>query len=452
MTVRDRAIEAGNSLLHAIMLDNGVMKRVADTVTAEKFFLPAQQFVFQAMGRLVESGQGVDPVTLANALDQAGKLQAAGGIETIAKITGDFALASNSEEYARSVEQGWILHQLAEVGWEVYNTVTKGTVEDPQEFVSNTRARIADISNGIGDRDTLHHAADISAGVLEELFSDDPTPPSIPTGMSKFDSEFGGIYPTYVVVGGYPGWGKSSFLANLAFNFALSGRRVLYMSMEDSRHVIIERAISRFANVLSTRIRSRKLQGDDYPLVLKAAEMVKALPLMIDDKGGRSGTEVRGAVLRHIDKEGADIVLFDHLGKIREKGPIYERTTLASNAMADLQKEIGIPFIAACQLSRQENKNQIQLPGLFNLRDSGHIEADARQVILLPRPHYYFQMKMIDEEPDIHELAAIVAKSNYGPTGMINLWCDLAYSYVGDPRVREPAPYVFKGEPRANDY
>ena len=178
--------------------------------------------------------------------------------------------------------------------------------------------------------------------------------------------------------------------------------------------------------------------GTDADQLNRAASKLQDMPFIIDETPAINGDQLTDIARKYQKDQGIDVVLIDHLGKLRGKGnSIYEQRTEISGKVADMQKILNVPVIAAHQLKRPTG-NVGALPAITDLRDSGWIEADARQIVLLHRPYYHFQIGQTQEEADKHELCLIVGKNNHGTTGRTKVYCDMSRYYIGDPPTTEP--------------
>jgi replicative DNA helicase len=247
-------------------------------------------------------------------------------------------------------------------------------------------------------------------------------------GMKKIDDEFVGLWPGHVtVVGGRTSMGKSAFCCNLVVNAAVAGKRVLWISMEDTEYFCHVRALSKLSEVGLSRILKKKMDFDDHKRLVESVNLIGKLPIHIVDKSGLSMDQIHAIASRQAKSNGVDLLIIDHLGCVMEHGKsIYERSSIAAQKCANLAKRLHIPTVLAVQLNRAVEGRDGGLPRLSDIRDSGKIEEIARAVFLLHRPGYY------DETEDQYELAVICAKASHGKTGKYKTYCDLSRMYIGD--------------------
>ena len=386
----------------------------------EDLFSGAYREIFGACEAILARSGPLDPMTIGTELG-SDRLAAVGGATTLHKVVNQMGVAARVDQYIAE------LRNLREA---TYRETLALTLAKKQDLC---RSDFADALNAIDanehGRIAPNKIGDAVQDALLRLYEPE-TKKGIKTGIAKFDSQYLGISELYTLVAAYPGIGKSTFIVSLAVNFALSGRKVLLWSGEDDTATITERAIVRLAG------------GRTAPQLAAGATKAKDLDIWIDETAGISADGLSALCRSYVKHHGVDIILLDHLGKIREPGNSpYERATNASGKVADIQKNLGVPLIAASQLRRQKG-NAFDLPSIDDLRDSGMLEADARQIILLHRPHYFFEVGKIDERPDPNEMWLIVGKNNHGKTGRLKVHCEMSQFYIGDqPGTTERGTY-----------
>jgi replicative DNA helicase len=220
--------------------------------------------------------------------------------------------------------------------------------------------------------------------------------------------------------------GKSTFLLNLAVQVCQAGRRVLFITLEDSRRMQQQRLLSRFSGVPIIDIMRRRLCTNDQRAVFEATRYLQGMPLTFCDRRGLHSDDIRRIALSYQAEYGCDLVVVDHLGYIRGAPNEYERNSANIRAMADLAGELGTPLILAFQLNRELTRRDDKRPRLSDLRGTGTAEEDASAVWFVHRPHVFDPA----ESPNMFEL--IVAKCKWGPLATVELKCDLNCFRVGN--------------------
>lgn len=438
MTTLPPLDRAERAILGGILIAPPLLTRVRTMLRAGQFSCLRHNAIFAAACTLADRGEPVDQVTCGALLEAQGVLAKIGGAIAFDGLTDEVALETKIEAYCDLVREQHCRRQMVRAGAQIAEA-GQGDVADVPAYLEDARARVAAVAAGAAPADPVPTMAEATRDAFDEAVQTAEPVGLVPTGIATFDRHHRGLWPCYVVIGGFPGAGKTTTLINLILNAARGGRRALFFSMEDRRRMVLWRMLAILSGIDSRRIILRRLRPEDHQALISAATILRELPIVIDDRTGRTGAQIRADALRCMDERPVDLVVVDHLAKLREAGRSpYERVTAASAALVDLQGQLGVPLIAASQLGRPESKTEIRPPRLNDLRDSGMIEADARMVLLLHRPHYYYEIRAVQDEPDVHELGLAVAKNNYGLTGGLKLHIDLPSGYVGDPTGEVP--------------
>ena len=442
--------EAEQSILGAIFLRPECVSIVRRHVSPEMVFNPAWKLIYAAMLKLYESNRPIDHMTVGKAIVDAGQLDDVGGLTALSNLTEAVSTAANVEHYARIVRE---LYFQREMVIAAYGVVEAGreNLDDVETYLTNARANINRVASGFSGAEEIPSMSASTMRVVETAMSGKIPTGMMPTYIESFDRIYRGLPPTYILVGGYPGSGKTTVFVNLAFNIAVNlkarddARRVLFFSLEVSRESIIQSALARYSGVNSEHITQGRLVQEEIRSILTAANIIHELPVIIDDRGGYDVARIRDIALQHHEESPIAAVFIDHIGKIRDKGKDrYHAMTNVSACLADLQKELRVPLIAASQLNRK-NATDIAPPQLSNFRDSGMLEADARMAWTLHRPHYYFETGVTKDEPDAHEFCLSVVKNDKGRTGQLRLWIDLQSNFIGDEPTSDGVPPVYGG-------
>lgn len=442
------AAQAEIAVLGGLLLDQRLVARVREILATEMFQYPKHGWIFAAICALYDRGDPVDTVLLGQELIARDQLHKIGGAVALSNLTDAVAHTQNVEHYALRVRHDHFRRRMSLAAREVYE-VGKAPVEDVREYLAGARAKIQSIANALDTAPRVVPIAQATAFALESSMTKETC---IRTGFSELDLRYGGIPNCYIVVGGYPGSGKTTFVTNLIINAALNGTRVLFLSMEDSRDVTIWRMMARFSGINLQDFVRHDISKDveKQRKATAACEKIYKLPIVIDDTAGRTTAQVRDAIARQHDEKPLGMIVLDHMGKVHERGKDrYHQLSSISLALAEIQKQYDVPLIVISQLSRPEKESGNRPATVRQLRDSGNIEADARCIIMLHRPHYLWEigvLKRDDPEPDPHELGVIVEKITLGPPDRWRMYVDLATAYVGEePNEREYPATTFGG-------
>lgn len=421
--------EAETAIIGAILLNNQAFRKVSSMISPESFYLESNRRVFSAIIDLFNKAEPVDHVTLGGELIKKGDLEKIGGAMALDGYTRAVASIGNIEHYARIVEDS---HTLRKMIYAASQIEAEGFSHsgDVSEFMASARKLINDIANSYKDRGNGPALIDAELDIVcAEILDGNKEPAGIvKTGHRTLDRVTGGLWPGLLtVIAGRPGMGKSAFVLNLAVNAALSGKKVLYITLEDTRRFVVYRMLSRFANIDLTDLTLGRLkEAEQFRNVLDARTNIYGkLPLWIEDSSGLTTQDIARIAHKHYDQHGLDLLVVDHLGEVADKGE--NETSITTNAarnIRDIAKGLNIAGVLCCQLNRGVEQRTDKRPHLADLRQSGSIEAIARSVWFLYRPGYY---NGNENRPDMH---LIVAKSNHGRTGLVKMYANLSRMFV----------------------
>ena len=270
---------------------------------------------------------------------------------------------------------------------------------------------------------------------LESLY-EGKVPPGVPTGLPQLDKTIQLCGGDLIVLAGRPGMGKTALGLTIALGACDAGKNVLFVSLEMPRDQVENRAISQISGVPLHLFRSGEFRDQDWGRLTHAAGKLKECPLWIDARPGQTVAEIKAEAARLKRKGGVDLLLIDHLGKIRhgdEKTTEYARVTGIARAVKDAARSLDIPVVLLSQLSRRVEQRMPPIPSLGDLRDSGAVEEEADTVLLAYRQDYYAEQGTLDPNSSEHAKkgyfrkdyegmgVVLVGKSRHGPTGKVVL-------------------------------
>jgi replicative DNA helicase len=441
----DQTAEA--AVLGAILLHNGALPKVQGAIGAEHFYVERNRRIFEAMVQLGATGAAIDHVTLGNWLKERGDLEKIGGAMALADLTDAVATVSNVGHYAQIVARLAARRRVIYAAQEVAASGYGGGEERFDAWLAEVRATMAKALAGTGDDGSAPRRIDDD---LKEAFADITerrTPEGlIPTGLTTIDLMTGGLWPGLLTtIAGRPGMGKSAIGLNIAINAAIAGKKVLFLTLEDTRKFAVLRLLARFADVDLLRLVHRTVPEGEFSKLLEGICKLDGLPFWLDDTSGLSSMQIRSKVMAHAVEHGCDLLVVDHLLEVQEDGAENETQAVsrAARNIRDLIKEMHIPGVLLTQLNRGVENRQDKRPTLADLKQSGKVEEVSRVVVMLYRQGYY-------DDNDNPLVEAIVAKANHGRTGTAYLWGDMSRMFLrgwdrqgdGDPR----APYADAGE------
>jgi replicative DNA helicase len=416
-------LEAEQSVLGGVLLDNQSFDRVADTLSSHDFYRPAHAKIFNSMCELAKKSEPIDVITLTSKMKELGVFEEVGGAAYLAELLERVPTAIHSENYAKLVSEQAVKRRLITSCTEIAQRGFDPSVPSA-ELVDFAEREIFQVSSS-KKSENVSAARDLVRSAFSELekrFENQNDMTGTPSGWIELDKLTQGFQPSdLVVVACRPSMGKTSFSLGVARHAALHTKRpVLFFSLEMSKMQIIHRLLSSEGKVESTRIRSGKLTEQDWARLTRAAGSISEAPLYIDDTSQITALELRGKA-RRLKAQLGDIglIVVDYLQIMGSPNKNENRERVISEISASLKalaKELQVPVLALAQLNRQIMLRQDKRPTPADLRESGAIEQDADLIIFIHR----------DEVEPLQPNTACVAefiigKHRNGPLGSVKV-------------------------------
>lgn len=413
---------AERAVLCAVMLQPSCLAR-AD-LSAADMFDPRHRLIFEAMRTLALSKKPCDSITVADALGD--NLRAVGGLSALAAILRESATADNVEYYAEIVRRKSLERAIRATASAVLSSNLEG-----DELLAAYQQSLARVSRRLPDRSTT--MADLARETFREIqqrVEGEKQRRVISTGIAALDETLGGgLEPgTTTVVGGWTSEGKSSLLRTIANNVAATGAAVDYYSLEAASSALGRRALSHHADIELNRVRT--LDVNHKPTRLEMTQLIEAVDRLdfprwrITNRAGLSSADIALLVRRAREEINTGIVIVDYLQKLKERGQSRrEQVGVGINGLAALALNEDLPVLTASQFSRKPKDSPNRAPTLQDLRESGDIEQDSDNVLLI----YHHN--------DWH--GVIVAKQRDGITGGVRLHWDKRHTTWADFRGQE---------------
>ncbi len=413
---------AEQSLLGSILIDPECIGMLADTISAEDFYLNEHREIYLAMRELYLSDHSIDVVTLIDALVRAGVYDKSGGEQYIRTIAEVVPGAQNAKDYAKIVKEKSQLRRLIEICGDVSN-IAYSEQQDAGHTIEYAESQIFALAQG-RDTKSFRHIRDVLVDVyahLHELATDKTAAMGTPTGFSGLDKILVGMGNSdLILVGARPGMGKTTFALNVAANVAQSTKKkVCVFTLEMSAEQLVNRLISSEAMVDSYALRSGNLKPEEWEHIAEASARLSGCDILIDDTSNITVTGMKGK-LRRVDNLG--LVVIDYLGLMTSDKRTENRVNEIGDITRNLKimaKELNVPILCCAQLSRGTEGRTDKRPMLSDLRDSGSIEQDADCVLFLYRDEYYKREDASDTEGNIAEI--IVAKNRHGAVDSVKV-------------------------------
>ena len=417
-------LDAEKSVLGAVLLDERHLSAllVDEQLRPEHFYMPQHAAVFAAMLDLYNQDRKIDHLTVAEHLQQGGRLEEIGGAAVVEELTAWVPATGHASEYGRIVRDNALLRALLDVTYRIQAGVhnREGAA---RALLEQAERQVLEVAQDEGQR-TLRPIDEVLHEETERLHlrSTQKSPlTGTPSGFRDIDDLTGGFQRgNLIVIAARPSMGKSALVANIAENAALDGYPVALFSLEMSETELAQRFVASQANVRGEELRRGKVAESRWPKILAACGRLGEAPLYIDDSSDTGVLEVRAKSrrLHHAlaDRGGLGLIVIDYMQLMRHHGRIESRVEQVgqiSRGLKGLARELNVPVIALSQLSRAvEQRGGDKKPILSDLRESGNIEQDSDLVMFIYREEYYNRESTRPGEADI-----IIAKHRNGPIG-----------------------------------
>ena len=425
LKLQPQSIEAERSVIGALLISSDSWDGVAEVVAAADFYRPEHRAIFRQIALLVDRGEPVDVVTVSDRLLATGELDAAGGHTYLAELAEQTPTASNVRAYANAVRERSVLRQLINAAQDIASAGFNPEGRSSEELVDEAERLIMQISESgqkAGGPQGMEGLLKGAIDRIEELYNTGGDITGLTTGFIDLDRMTSGLQPSdLVIVAGRPSMGKTSFAMNLVENAALaSDRPLMVFSMEMPAEQLVIRMLSSLGRIDQGRVRTGKLEQDDWPKLASATEKLKGTQVFIDDTPALTPTELRSRVRKLVREQGdLGMIMVDYLQLMRVAGSNEGRTAEISEISRSLKaiaKEFKCPVVALSQLNRSLEQRPNKRPVNSDLRESGAIEQDADVIMFIYRDEVYNE-----DSPDKGVAEIIIGKQRNGPIGTCRL-------------------------------
>jgi replicative DNA helicase len=417
-------IEAEQSVLGGVLIENEAVHKVMEILTAEDFYRDAHRKIYDALMDLAERDEPADLITLTNELRKKEHLDSVGGASYVTSLIDSVVTAANIEYYAKIVKEKAILRKLIDTSTEII-THSYEDRSDVESLLDEAERAIFEISEN-RVKPSFYSIRDIvkqSFKTIERLYEKKELVTGVPSGYRELDQRTAGFQPSdLIIVAGRPSMGKTAFCLNVAQYAAIEKRTpVAIFSLEMSKEQLVIRMLCSEAQVEGTRLRTGFLTESDWPRLTLAAGNLSDAPIFIDDAAALSILELRAKARRLNAEHGIGMIMIDYLQLMRGRAKVENRQqeiSEISRSLKALAKELNIPVIAVSQLSRRTEERQGMRPQLSDLRESGAIEQDADVILFIYRDEVYNRS---EDNPNRGKAEVIIGKQRNGPTGKFEL-------------------------------
>ena len=425
--VMPQKIDAEQSVLGAMFLSKTALEKAVESLNKDMFYLDAHKKIFEVMKNLDDKKVPIDITTVTNELEEKKLLNQIGGVAYLTEIVNVVPTAANVDQYIKIIEDKYLRRNLIEAGTEITD-LGFSSPDDIGEVLDEAEKKIFDVvKNRRGSEfKTIQDVLFKAQADLEKLSSMKNEIAGVPTGYYDIDKLTSGFHDNeLIIIAARPAMGKTAFALNMAVNMAVNAKKsVALFNMEMGAEQLITRMLASVGQIESSKLRTGRLEHQDWKRVNEAISRLADTRIFIDDTPGMTVSEMRAKCRRLANSEdGLDIVIIDYLqlisGSARYAGQRQQEVSEISRSLKTMAMELGIPVIALAQLSRSVEGREDKRPLLSDLRESGSIEQDADIVAFLYRDDYYNKESAIDEDTSKSEF--IIAKHRNGPTATVDM-------------------------------
>ncbi len=428
LRVPPHSIEAEQSVLGGLLLDNAAWDRIADFISEEDFYRFDHRIIFQAIVKLINSSRPADVITVFDFLNAAGKADDAGGLSYLNALAQNTPSAANIRRYAEIVRDRGVLRKLITAADEIAGNALNPQGKEVKQMLDEAEAKIFAIaeegSRGAQGFQAIQPLLTQVVERIDELYNRDHTSDitGVPTGFVDLDRMTSGLQPgDLIIVAGRPSMGKTAFSINIGENVAIdSGLPVAVFSMEMGGAQLAMRMLGSVGKLDQHRLRTGRLIDEDWPRLTHAIQKMNEAQFYIDETPALSSIELRARsrrLSRQCGKLG--LIIIDYLQLMAGNSAGENRATEISEisrSMKGLAKELGCPVIALSQLNRSLEQRPNKRPVMSDLRESGAIEQDADVILFIYRDQVYNP-----DSPDKGTAEIIIGKQRNGPIGSVRL-------------------------------
>jgi replicative DNA helicase len=426
--VPPNSVEAEQSVLGGLLLDNGAWDRIGDFLGESDFYRADHRLIWHHISKMIELSRPADALTVAESLERSNELEEVGGLAYIAALAQNTPSAANIRRYAEIVRERAVMRQLAAVGTAIADSAYNPGGREPGQLLDEAESRVFEIAEA-GSRGKQGFLAmpQLLTQVVERIDmlynrdnSSDVT--GVPTGYTDLDEMTSGLQPgDLVIVAGRPSMGKTALSLNIAEHVALeAGLPVAVFSMEMAATQLVMRLIGSIGRLDQHRLRTGRLQDDDWQRLTQAVGRLNECPMHIDETPALNALEVRARARRlHRQYGKLGLIVLDYLQLMSSSSQGENRATEISEisrGLKALAKELNVPVVALSQLNRSLEQRPNKRPVMSDLRESGAIEQDADVILFIYRDEVYNP-----DSPDKGVAEIIIGKQRNGPIGTVRL-------------------------------
>ena len=437
------SLETEQAIIGSILINPECVSMVLSLIRPDYFYIPQHRAIMDAIVLLDSLGSRIDALTVLDKMSADNNFDKDSGKNLLFQIAQSVPSAANVENYCKIVREKYFLRLLISISRETIDSALDGNAE-ADKILDSTEQKIYDIRKGKTTGSIQRLSDVISAEVypnLVKISSDNADEyKGIPMGFSKLDEITSGLNKSdLVIIGARPAMGKTSFALNIARNVAMTGKKVVFFSLEMSNEQLASRVLSTEARVDSNKFRSGEISSEEWVRLAEATDRLSRCNLYFDDTASITVPEIKSKIRRARD---VDCIIIDYLGLMesaKKKENRVQEVTDITRGLKMLAKDLRIPVVCCCQLSRgpEKNNGKSNRPALSDLRDSGSIEQDADIVMMLYREGYYSSKDADSDQIDMTKADVDVVKNRHGATERVKLHWDAQYTLFSTLEYRD---------------
>ncbi|GAB0154541.1 replicative DNA helicase [Marinobacterium sp. BA1] len=418
---------AEESVIGSVLLNNEAFDTISDTLMASHFYSRSASIIFAAMADMIKLDQPVDVFTLADFLTDRNELVDAGGLEYLVEVARNTPSIANVRHYAKVVFDHFTRRSLIQASGKLMDQAFNLDGMTTDELLADAENTVMAIAEHRPHVQTYFKMPEMLKGAitkLEYLHEHGEELTGITSGFEDLDAKTGGLQRSdLIIVAGRPSMGKTTLACNVVENAMLATRKpALVFSLEMPKEQLINRMMASLGRIDQTRLKNGRLEEDDWSKLTIAVNVMKDLPILINDTAGLSPMEMRSIARRAKAEHGEiGVIMVDYLQLMQMKGDRRhgnrtEEISEISRSLKALAKEMDCPVIALSQLNRSLEQRPNKRPVNSDLRESGAIEQDADLILFVYRDEVYNE-----DSPDKGTAELIIGKQRNGPLGTVRL-------------------------------
>jgi replicative DNA helicase len=441
-------IEAEQSLIGSVLVNNDIIDEISNIVNSGKFFDPVHRKIYEVVENLNNKGMIANPITLKNYFEIDSGLSEVGGVDYLVKLTRFSSSIKQAIDYAKIIHEMYVKRELIFISDGISDQAKDNQAEKTGEnIIVNAEKSLFDLAERGNFSQTFlkfNQALDQTIEMATLAMKNDQGIVGVPTGLTDLDEKLGGLHRSdLVIIAGRPSMGKTALATNIAYHAAKNMQEnnekgsVAFFSLEMSSEQLSTRILSEQARISSSEIRRGKASEETLNRYIETSRNIYDLHLYIDETPAIAISTLSNRARRIKRLFGLKLIVVDYIQLMRTNnnrmdGRVQEISEITQGLKA-LAKELNVPVVALSQLSRAVEQRDDKIPQLSDLRESGSIEQDADVVIFVYREQYYLEKKepkqgsiehaeWQSKMSDIHGLARlIIGKHRHGSTGTVHV-------------------------------